>query len=94
MGFENVVHDEVRSLAGTVSRTTTIVQNHLLRATFAFYSAVHHAEVIPMIPQLDRRIRLSDAGAISYLIEEGERAAAEQLPYLRRVLAIALPEQV
>ena len=61
--------------------------NHLLRATFAFYSTAHHAEVLPVMPALDREIGLTEAQHIPYLIEAGERAAEEQVPYLRRLLA-------
>lgn len=87
MGFESQMNADVRSLVNAIGRTTTIVSNHLLRSTFAFYSAVHHAEVLPMMPVLDRRIGLTETQHIPYLIEQGERAAEEQLPYLRRLLA-------
>lgn len=87
MGFENHPHGPVRSFAGAVGRTTTIVQNHLLRATFAFYNIAHHAEVVPVIPTLGRSIGLTDAHEIPALIEAGARAMEEQLPYLRRLLA-------
>jgi len=90
MGFEDAMADDLDSLAGMLRRTTAIVQNHLLRATFAFYNIAHHAEVIPLIPQFDRKIGLKDTSVIPYLLDEGEKAAEEQLPYLRRVLA-ALP---
>jgi len=42
--------------------------------------------VIPVIPQFSQRIRLFDTDKIPLIIEEGERAAEEQLPYLRRLL--------
>lgn len=87
MGFENTIPEGVHSMPRLLLRTSTIVQNHLLRSTFAFYSAAHHAEVIPMIPQFDRRIGLNEVGAIPYIVECGERAAEEQLPYLKRLIA-------
>ena len=87
MGFESQMNAEVRSLVNAIGRTTTIVTNHLLRSTFAFYSSVHHAEVLPVMPVFDRRIGLTETQHIPYLIEQGERAAEAQLPYLRRLLA-------
>jgi NTE family protein len=38
-------------------------------------------------PRFSQRIRLFDIEKIPYIIEEGERAAEEQLPYLRKLLA-------
>jgi NTE family protein len=88
LGFENHLGGPVGSLAGAIGRVTTIVTNHLLRSTFAFYSLAHHAEVIPMMPTFDGRIGLTDADRIPDVIAAGERAAEEQLPYLRRVLEV------
>lgn len=87
MGFESQMNAEVASLVNAIGRTSTIVTNHLLRSTFAFYSVAHHAEVLPIMPVFDRDIGLTEAQHIPYLIEQGERAAEEQLPYLRRLLA-------
>jgi len=87
MGFESQMNAEVRSLTNALGRTSTIVTNHLLRATFAFYSTAHHAEVLPIVPLLDRDVGLTDWQMIPYLIEQGEKAAYEQVPYLRRLLA-------
>jgi NTE family protein len=87
MGFESQMNAQVSSLVNAIGRTSTIVTNHLLRATFAFYSVAHHAEVLPIMPMLDRQIGLTETQHIPYLIEQGERAAEEQLPYLRRLLA-------
>lgn len=89
MGFESQMTDDVRSFTNAIGRTSSIVVNHLLRATFAFYSTAHHAEVLPVMPVLDREIGLTEAQHIPYLIEAGERAAEEQVPYLRRLLAAA-----
>lgn len=87
MGFESQMNAEVASFTNAVGRTSTIVTNHLLRSTFAFYSVAHHAEVLPIMPMFDRDIGLTETEHIPYLIEQGERAAEEQLPYLRRLLA-------
>lgn len=90
MGFEESPQAEVGNLMQLALHLKTTTVNHLLRSQFAFYSVAHHAEVIPIIPDLDRRIRLADVDQIGYLIEQGQSAARRELPYLRRLLG--LPE--
>ena len=65
--------------------------NNLLRASFAFHGLAHHSEVIPVLPRFTERIRLFDTHKIPYIVDEGERAMAEQMPYLRRLLDAAPP---
>jgi NTE family protein len=38
------------------------------------------------VPQFKERIGLFDTDKIPYIIEEGERAAEEQLPYIRQLI--------
>jgi NTE family protein len=42
-----------------------------------------------MIPRFEERVRLFDTDRIPYIIECGERAAEEQMPYLRELLGRA-----
>ncbi|HEX3157559.1 MAG TPA: patatin-like phospholipase family protein [Gemmatimonadaceae bacterium] len=91
MGFESAVSDQLPSMLRVARQTMAIATNHLLWSTFAFHSAAHHAELVPIIPIFDRRIALGDTSLIPYLIEQGERAAEAELPYLRRLLAGAAP---
>jgi NTE family protein len=63
------------------------MSNNLLKSRFAFHSLAHHSEVIAIIPEFRERVRLFDTGKIGYIIDEGQRAAEEQLPYLRQLLA-------
>lgn len=87
MGFENHQSAAIASFSGLVGRTTSIMINHLIRSTYAFYSAVHHAEIVPVMPDLGESIRLTDAHRIPDLIRKGEEAAEAQIPYLERLLA-------
>lgn len=89
MGFESPPVERFTSILRVVAQATTIASNHLLRSTYAFYNAVHHAEIVPVIPTFDRRIRLGDTHLLREIIEAGERATEEQVPYLRRLLAAA-----
>lgn len=61
--------------------------NNILKSSFAFHNLVHHAEVVPVLPQFERRVGTFDAHLIPEVIEAGSRAAEEQLPYLRRLLS-------
>jgi NTE family protein len=87
MGFETPPKDRLTSILGVASQTSSIAVNHLLRATYAFYSAVHHAEIVPIMPTFDQKIGLGDTHLLPYIMEEGARAMEAELPYLHRILA-------
>lgn len=87
MGFEDRKLPEIRSLVDLARQTSSIVQSRLLRASFAFHTVAHHSEVIPVMPTFDRYLGLRSGQAVPYLIERGEEAAEEQVPYLRKLLA-------
>lgn len=89
MGFESPYQSRVSSVGRFAFQMSSIMTNNLLRASFAFHGLAHHGEVIPVIPQFRERIRLFDTGRIPYIMDEGERAMEEQMPYLRRLLAAA-----
>ncbi len=40
-----------------------------------------------MIAQIERRIGLKDVHLVPYLVQCGEEAAEQQMPYLRRLLS-------
>ncbi|MGB3543974.1 patatin-like phospholipase family protein [Rubrivirga sp.] len=86
MGFESRPGETIASFSGLVGRAAAIATNHLIRSTYAFYSAAHHAEIVPVMPAFDGPVRLTDAHLIPDLIRRGEEAAEDQLPYLRRLL--------
>jgi NTE family protein len=86
MGFENAPHGAFRSISRVVTQTTSITIDHLLRSTYAFYSAVHHAEIVPVMPDFGRHLSVTDHHLIPFIIEQGECAAEAVLPYLHRLL--------
>ena len=51
-------------------------------------NAVHHAEIISIFPEFERPIRLFDTHQIPYVIEQGEKAMLEHLPYVKRLLEL------
>ncbi len=89
MGFESPTV-EVGSLMSLALQTSATTVNHLLKSTYAFYSVAHHAEIIPMMPTFDQRIGLNDVHLMPYIIEQGEKAAERELPYIKRLLGRAL----
>lgn len=91
MGFETPPRDRLDTMLSLAGQTTAITVNHLLRSTFAFYNLAHHADLLPVIPTFAHPIRLGDTHLLPHVVAEGERAAEEQLPYLRRLLAPPVP---
>jgi NTE family protein len=91
MGFESPYQARIDSAARFAFQVSTIMTNNLLRSNFAFHNLAHHSEVIPIIPEFEQRIRLFDTEKIPYIIEQGEKAATEQLPYIRRLLNAGVP---
>jgi NTE family protein len=86
MGFQSPLPSRVRSVSRYAFYINSLMTNNLLNANFAFHNAVHHAEIISIFPEFERSIRLFDTDQIPYVIEQGEKAMLEQLPYVKRLL--------
>ena len=89
MGFDSPYQGKLNSLMRYTFQVSSIMSNNLLKANYAFHSMAHHGEVLAILPQFNQHIGLFDTDKIPYIIQEGERAAEEQLPYLKRLLAAA-----
>jgi NTE family protein len=87
MGFESPNQTRIDSIGRYSFQLSSIMTNNLLKSRFAFHNLTHHSEVILIVPRFEQRVHLFDTGKIPYIIEVGERAAEEQVPYLRRLLA-------
>jgi NTE family protein len=85
MGFESPYHAQISSILSIVLQMSSISNNNLLNSSFAFYNLAHHAEIIPIVPEFKQRIDFADTHLIPYIIEEGERATEQHLPYLKRL---------
>ena len=88
MGFESPYQSRVSSPGRFAFQVSSVMTNNLLKSNFAFHSMAHHSEVIPIVPVFSQRIRLFDTDKIPEIVKDGERAAEEQIPYLRRLLGI------
>ncbi len=85
-GFESPYQTTVASAGRFAFQLSAMMSNNLLKSNFAFHSLAHHGELIAVIPRFEQRVRLFDTAKIPYIIEQGERATEEQLPYLRELL--------
>ena len=86
MGFQSPLPSRVKSASRYAFYINSLMTNNLLNANFAFHNAVHHAEIISIFPEFERTIRLFDTDQIPYVIEQGEKAMREHLPYVKRLL--------
>jgi len=91
MGFDSPYQERISNAGRFAFQVSAILSNNLLKSQFAFHGLAHHAEIIPIIPEFTQRIRLFDTEKIPYIIEEGERAAQAQIPYLTRLLDAQTP---
>ncbi len=87
IGFESPLQENVRSAGRFAFQLGAIMANNLLKSKLAFHSIAHHSEVIIILPEFKQRIRLFDTAKLPAIVEEGEQAALQQLPYLRSLLA-------
>jgi NTE family protein len=88
MGFESPFQSRVDSTARLAFQLSSVMTNNLLKSNFAFHNLAHHSEVIPIVPQFSQRIRLFDTEKIPIVVEDGVRAAEQELPYLKRLLGL------
>lgn len=88
MGFTLGYRGRFRSMTAVQEQLTSIYMNNLLNATYAFHNLAHHAEIFPVMPDLDEQISMLDVAKIPDVVEKGKESAREQLPHIRRLLAV------
>ena len=86
MGFELPTRARLRSYTALTNHFNSIYMNNILKSSFAFHNVVHHSEIIPILPQFDRKIGSFDTHQIPYIIEQGERTTRDQIPYIQRLM--------
>jgi NTE family protein len=87
VGFEMPTRKRMNSYTSVTTHFNSLYMNNLLKATFAFYNAVHHAEIIPILPMFEKSVGTFDTQQIPYIIEQGQKAAEEHIPYMKQLLA-------
>lgn len=88
VGFEMPTRRRMNSYTAVTTHFNSLYMNNILKSTFAFYNAVHHAEIIPILPDFDRQVGTFDTSQIPYIIEQGEKAAAQHVPYIKQLVAV------
>ena len=86
VGFESPYQERVTSAGRFAFQLSAILANNLLKSRLAFHSATHHSELIMILPEFKQRVRLFDTAKVPYIIDEGEQATLQQLPYLHTLL--------
>lgn len=86
MGFESPLPKSVKSLSRFAFHLSSIATNNLFKANFGFHSLAHHSEIIHILPDFDRPINLFSTDQIPYVIDQGEKATQEHIPFLHRLL--------
>ncbi len=86
LGFESPVQKKIDSVLRFAFQVTTVMSNNLLKRNFAFHNLAHHTEIITVIPEFDQHVGSFDTSKVPYLVEKGEQAMREQMPYLKRLL--------
>lgn len=87
MGFASPYHPQIHSIMSLLLQMTSVWNNNLMRESYAFCNLAHHAEIIPIVPQFQKRIDFGDTHLIPYIIEEGERAVEPHVEYLKKLLS-------
>lgn len=86
LGFESPYQERITSLMRYNFQISSVTSNNLLKTNFSFHNLAHHSEIIPIIPEFKHRIKLFDSDKLPYVIEEGERVAEQQLPFIKKYL--------
>ncbi len=86
VGFESPYQYRVNSAAKLAFQITTVAANNLLRSNFAFHNLAHHAEVIPILPEFEGRIKAFDVAKLPMIIEKGRESIRQELPYLHELM--------
>jgi NTE family protein len=86
LGFESPHQKQINSLMRYNFQISSVTSNNLFRSNFAFHNLAHHSEIIPILPEFKQKIKLFDTEKLPYVIEEGERATEQELPYIKKLL--------
>jgi NTE family protein len=86
MGFQDQEPQPMNSMFSYSFQIAGMMVNNLYQANFSFHNAIHHAEIVPIFPEFDRPIGVFDTHEFPYIIEQGEKATEEQIPFIRELL--------
>jgi len=88
VGFETPLTPTISSPGQFAMQMFNILQNQLLYKRYAFFNAAHHSEIIPIIPDLPKGIKINDVSKVPFIIAQGKAEAEKHIGYLKKMLAI------
>ena len=86
VGFEMPTRKRMNSYTAVTTHFNSIYMNNILKSTFAFYNVVHHAEIIPILPDFEKSVGTFETQQIPYIIQQGEKAAEQHIPYIKQLM--------
>jgi NTE family protein len=86
MGFTLSYRSRFRSMTAVQEQLTSIYANNILNASYAFHNLAHHAEIFPVMPELDEQVSMFDVDKIPSVIERGAEATRAVVPRIRQLL--------
>lgn len=86
VGFEMPTRKRMNSYTAVTTHFNSLYMNNILKSTFAFYNAVHHAEIIPILPEFEKPVGTFDTQQIPYIIQQGEKASEQCMPYIKQLM--------
>lgn len=87
MGFTLSYRSRFRSMTAVQEQLTSIYANNILNASYAFHNLAHHAEIFPVMPELDEQVSMFDVDKIPSVIERGAEATRAVVPRIREIIA-------
>ena len=88
LGFEGPLQRKMDSIIRFAFQIVTVMSNNLLRSNFAFHNVAHHTEILAILPEFDQHVGPFDTDKVPYLVQKGQEAMEEQLPYLKQLLGL------
>ena len=87
VGFETPLLPSVSSPGNFANQMFNILVNQLLYKKFASDNLMYHSEIIPIVPEFDFEIKISDVKSVPFIVEQGKREALKHIDYLKKMLA-------
>lgn len=85
LGFELPLRKQMRSYSAVSAHYNSIYMNNILKSSFAFYNLAHHAEIVTLLPDFDKKVGTFDHHLVPEVIQSGEKSILEQMDYIRQL---------
>jgi len=86
VGFEAHIYPSISTPGNYAMQMFNIMVNQLLSTLLGYYNLAHHSEIITIIPEIKKEIKVNDVKKVPYVIEQGAIEAKKHIDYLKRLL--------